>query len=154
MGQTTKINGTAYDIIGGRTLIGGTGYNIKKGRTLIGGTGYDINFNVTYGNVTITGTLPESQYADWSLQYDGVSYRSGSFSAVIGDTIDIVQSVTTNQYVETSINVNGTWVLGEGGWLGVTGPVTYNLTLTNAASVSFTSGGSGVVVYIEIYITM
>lgn len=40
------VNGTAYNITGGRTLIGGTGYGISKGRTLIDGTGYDITFPV------------------------------------------------------------------------------------------------------------
>mgnify|MGYP000093820106 CR=1 FL=1 len=40
----TFVNGTAYEIKGGKCLVNGTVYNILKGRTLIGGTGYDINF--------------------------------------------------------------------------------------------------------------
>lgn len=40
----TLVNGTAYDVKGGKCLVNGTVYSIKKGRTLIGGTGYDINF--------------------------------------------------------------------------------------------------------------
>lgn len=40
----TLVNGTAYEIKGGKCLVNGTVYSIKKGRTLIGGTGYDINF--------------------------------------------------------------------------------------------------------------
>ena len=40
----TLVNGTAYEIKGGKCLVNGTVYNILKGRTLIGGTGYDINF--------------------------------------------------------------------------------------------------------------
>ena len=44
MAHKTLIDGTAYQVKGGRTLIDGTGYKIKKGRTLIGGTGYDIPF--------------------------------------------------------------------------------------------------------------
>ena len=40
----TLVNGTAYEIKGGKCLVNGTVYNIKKGRTLIDGTGYDINF--------------------------------------------------------------------------------------------------------------
>nr|DAW62195.1 MAG TPA: hypothetical protein [Caudoviricetes sp.] len=38
------VNGTAYEVKGGKCLVNGTVYNILKGRTLIGGTGYDINF--------------------------------------------------------------------------------------------------------------
>lgn len=44
MGHKILVDGTAYEITGGRTLIDGTGYDIKKGRTLIDGTGYDILF--------------------------------------------------------------------------------------------------------------
>ena len=40
----TLINGTAYEVKGGKCLVNGTVYSIKKGRTLIGGTGYDITF--------------------------------------------------------------------------------------------------------------
>lgn len=44
----TLINGTAYEVKGGKCLVNGTVYNIKKGRTLIGGTGYDIKFQNGY----------------------------------------------------------------------------------------------------------
>ena len=40
----TLVNGTAYEIKGGKCMVNGTVYNILKGRTLIGGTGYDITF--------------------------------------------------------------------------------------------------------------
>ena len=38
----TLVNGTVYEVKGGKCLVNGTVYSIKKGRTLIGGTGYDI----------------------------------------------------------------------------------------------------------------
>lgn len=44
MSHKTLVNGTAYEVRGGKCLVGGTSYDIKKGRTLIGGTGYDITF--------------------------------------------------------------------------------------------------------------
>lgn len=40
----TLVNGTVYEVKGGKCLVNGTAYSIKKGRTLIGGTGYDITF--------------------------------------------------------------------------------------------------------------
>ena len=40
----TLVNGTVYEVKGGKCLVNGTVYSIKKGRTLINGTGYDINF--------------------------------------------------------------------------------------------------------------
>ena len=41
----TLIDGTAYEVTGGKCLVNGTVYSIKKGRTLIAGTGYDIKFS-------------------------------------------------------------------------------------------------------------
>lgn len=44
MAHKTLINGTNYEVKGGKCLVNGTVYNILKGRTLIDGTGYDITF--------------------------------------------------------------------------------------------------------------
>lgn len=52
----TLINGTAYEVKGGKCLVNGTVYNIKKGRTLIGGTGYDITFAPPYDPVFANNT--------------------------------------------------------------------------------------------------
>ena len=45
MAHKTIINGTAYEVKGGKCLVNGTKYSIKKGRTLINGTGYEIKFS-------------------------------------------------------------------------------------------------------------
>lgn len=52
----TLVNGTAYEVKGGKCLINGTVYSIKKGRTLIGGTGYDITFAPPYDPVFSNNT--------------------------------------------------------------------------------------------------
>lgn len=44
MSHKTIVNGTSYNVKGGKCLVNGTVHNILKGRTLIGGTGYDITF--------------------------------------------------------------------------------------------------------------
>lgn len=44
----TLVNGTIYEVKGGKCLVNGTAYSVKKGRTLIGGTGYDITFAPPY----------------------------------------------------------------------------------------------------------
>lgn len=51
MAHKTRVNGTAYEVQGGKCLVNGTSYDIKKGRTLIGGTGYDITFKPPYDPV-------------------------------------------------------------------------------------------------------
>ena len=56
MAHKTRINGTIYDVQGGKCRVNGTGYEIKKGRTLIGGTGYDITFKPPYDPVFANNT--------------------------------------------------------------------------------------------------
>ena len=52
----TLVNGTIYEVKGGKCLVNGTSYDIKKGRTLIGGTGYDITFAPPYDPVFANNT--------------------------------------------------------------------------------------------------
>lgn len=47
MAHRTKINGTTYEVSGGKTKINGTAYDISKGKTRVGGSAYDINFKTT-----------------------------------------------------------------------------------------------------------
>ena len=56
MSHKTLVNGTSYDVKGGKCLVNGTSYDIKKGRTLIGGTGYDITFAPSYDPVFANNT--------------------------------------------------------------------------------------------------
>ena len=56
MGHFTKIDGTAYEIIGGKTKIGGTIYDVAGGKTKIGGTGYSINFGKPLTLAELFGT--------------------------------------------------------------------------------------------------
>lgn len=56
MSHKTLVNGTAYEVKGGKCLVNGTAYSIKKGRTLIGGTGYDITFKPPYDPVFANNT--------------------------------------------------------------------------------------------------
>lgn len=44
MAHKTRVNGTNYEISGGKTLVNGTAYKIDKGKTLVGGTAYSISF--------------------------------------------------------------------------------------------------------------
>ena len=77
------INGTAYEIKGGKCLVNGTVYNIKKGRTLINGTGYDINFEpdvslTWYFNETIDITSQPDKFWGYSSGI-AVSFVSGYY---------------------------------------------------------------------------
>lgn len=79
----TLINGTAYEVKGGKCMVNGTVYSIKKGRTLIGGTGYDINFEpdvslTWYFNETIDITSQPDKFWGYSSGI-AVSFVSGYY---------------------------------------------------------------------------
>lgn len=79
----TLVNGTAYDVKGGKCLVNGTVYNIKKGRTLINGTGYVINFEpdvslTWYFNETIDITSQPDKFWGYSSGI-AVSFVSGYY---------------------------------------------------------------------------
>lgn len=57
MAHKTLIDGTAYEITGGRTLVNGTGYTITGGRTLVNGTGYSISFGKPIGSLDIGSSV-------------------------------------------------------------------------------------------------
>lgn len=117
------IDGTLYDVKGGRPLIGGTGYSLKKGRTLVGGTGYDISLlsgipisELPVGNtvkIAVNGTLqdflivhqglPSSLYDDscngtWLLMKDVYETRQWNSS----DVNDYANS-TIHSYLNSTI---------------------------------------------------
>lgn len=76
MAHKTLINGTSYDISGGKTLIGGTAYKITGGRTLIGGTAYAISFTTT----------PTVTTFKFYIEVDGNHGNAGTYTAKTGMT--------------------------------------------------------------------
>lgn len=56
MSHKTLVNGTVYEVKGGKCRVNGTAYSVKKGRTLIGGVGYDITFAPSYDPVFANNT--------------------------------------------------------------------------------------------------
>ena len=81
----TLVNGTAYEVTGGKCLVNGTAYSIQKGRTLIGGTGYDVTLpeegpDIWYFNDAITMPSEDARPSSSSIfggnfACDGVYYR-------------------------------------------------------------------------------
>lgn len=93
MSHKTLVNGTSYDVKGGKCLVNGTSYDIKKGRTLIGGTGYDITLP---GVGTMVSTLRVGQSV-----YAKVNGAAKEF-------IVVHQGKPSSLYDESC---NGTWLL-------------------------------------------
>ena len=76
MAHKTLVNGTAYEVKGGKCLVNGTSYDIKKGRTLINGTGEDIVFS------SVSPILDEN---DWTTIREVSDTGQGANYWSIGD---------------------------------------------------------------------
>ena len=102
MAHKTLVNGTVYEVKGGKCLVNGTSYDIKKGRTLINGTGYDITFAPPI--MLVKGDLI-------TMNLDGTSrlYRVLSVNGNVCKVLGMWDNFTS-KYNETSktTNFNGT----------------------------------------------
>ena len=96
MAHKTLVNGTAYEVKGGKCLVNGTSYDIKKGRTLIGGTGYDITFAPPPSLIPVKGDLITMNLDGTSRLYRVLSVN-GNVCKVLGMWDDF-----TSKYNETS----------------------------------------------------
>ena len=97
MGHKVLINGTSYEIKGGRTLIDGTAYSISKGRTMIGGTGYDISFS------SVSAILNDNDWATIRAVSDagtGANYWS------VGDTKNIIINGTVGNTPFSNLSID------------------------------------------------
>lgn len=71
----TLINGTAYEVKGGKCLVNGVAYSIKKGRTLINGTGYDITFEEAIGKTwRFNDTISCWDGMTWNVNFVALGY--------------------------------------------------------------------------------
>lgn len=75
MAHKTTIDGTAYEIIGGRTLIDDTAYSIASGKTLVDGTVYEVGFDNGMRTVTIICEYDGRNSAEIHFKLDGESVR-------------------------------------------------------------------------------
>ena len=57
MAHKTLINGTAYNITGGKSLVSGTAYNISGGKTMVGGTTYGVSIGGDEYEIADTAVL-------------------------------------------------------------------------------------------------
>lgn len=97
MAHKTKVNGTAYDIVGGLTKVNGTDYNIIKGKTKVGGTNYDIQFEEEW-------EWPGWANATWyDLNRVCVEIQNGNLSNFPSDiNTNINRTKTVSLYIPSS----------------------------------------------------
>lgn len=86
MAHKPLIDGTAYEISGGKTLVNGTAYSIKNGKTLVGGTAYEVGFGgfkplLELGTITLT------------LQQFLGCYQYNTTASALPDNMDLANAV-------------------------------------------------------------
>ena len=112
MAHKTRVNGTVYDMKGGKCLVNGTVYNILKGRTLIGGTGYDITFPEPLV-MPVKGDLITMNLDGTDRLYRVLKIVNGTTVEVLGMWDDMHNSAfgTNSRYSNSALDnrLNTTW---------------------------------------------
>ena len=112
MAHKALIDGTAYEVTGGRCLVDGTAYSIQKGRTLVDGTGYDVSFAPAVIPVEITGS-GNSTYCYVTI--NGTTYTAAASGIEVLPGDDIVFAVRGSANSNGSITIDGDKVASSSG---------------------------------------
>ncbi len=108
MAHKTLINGTAYEVSGGKTLVNGTAYEVKNGKTLVNGTSYDISF---IPMVTISASM--SNYEKCVI--NGTTYNSSTLG--MGGSVELelpIGTIITCEIKGTAMNTKTSTITVDG----------------------------------------
>lgn len=111
MAHKTLIDGTAYEVKGGRCLVDGTVYGIQKGRTLVDGTAFDVSFVGAPIPVTITVVAGIATVIGTYVLINGVKYydSDATTEVLVGDVITfcIVARAIAGNAQRATLKING-----------------------------------------------
>lgn len=143
MSHRAMIDGTAYEVTGGKTLVDGTVYSITGGKTLVDGTVYGIDFGSAEIPVSFDGT--HTIYGDGNRGWIEIT-GNGTLTVNRSIVADIyLLGVGSRGSSGTTPNVNVNWnASGGSGGAGGKYLEVYGQTLsgTYAAALTTTSGKS------------
>lgn len=110
------INGTEYDVIGGKCSIDGVGYSIKKGRTLVNGTSFEVLFEKSEPESKLTWVFNQTvtvlEHFEWSVNFTSNGKKYDAIS------IDLLQGYSRLRYKRSRTSTyilvyQGSWINGE-----------------------------------------
>lgn len=139
MAHRVLINGTGYDVSGGRELINGTSYSKKKGRVLVNGTGYDILFSIplTIEGGQVSAPAGSGQGLGY-VEYNGTKYTDETLHVKPGEQVRIyLRAAASMFYNSLRFTVYGETIAGTK--VSAT-EKEYYLTVTKASKIEFISG--------------
>lgn len=139
MAHRVLINGTGYDVSGGRELINGTSYSKKKGRVLVNGTGYDILFSIplTIEGGQISASAGSGQGLGY-VEYNGAKYTDETLYVKPGEQVRIYLRASASMfYSALKFTVYGETIAGTK--VSAT-EKEYYLTVTKASKIEFIKG--------------
>ena len=120
MAHKTKVNGTNYEVSGGKTLVNGTAYKIDKGKTLVNGTSYLVSFAPPDPQISIVvnPVIIDVLTTSGQITINGTTYKSNSTNTTltipVGTVISCKCGATTFKTSTASatgvVSVNGTTV--------------------------------------------
>ena len=120
MAHKTLVNGTAYEVSGGRTLVNGTGYSIDKGKTLVNGTAYTIDFDSKDKHVNSSGEILDSwaviSAGTYKHYYSIGNYKTFSTTSGVTITMEIIAFDT--DYCQDGTYAPITWLQKDIYWTG------------------------------------
>lgn len=135
------INGTAYEITGGRAMVSGTVYDIATGKVLVDGTVFEIAFGPGSFTLNITGSgvLDDAEITLAKVSIDGNDYADAA-TVTVGAGTEVVFTVSGTAYGKTNyIYLDGVVVAQAG--KNETG--TYTMVMERNVSVKLTIHNPG-----------
>ena len=101
MAHKSLIDGTAYEISGGKTLVDGTAYSIKNGKTLVDGASYEVIFTVGGPVILEVEKITSDTYAS-ATTYTGEQFILLDIYPKTNGTVKVTYGGLTKTITDTS----------------------------------------------------
>lgn len=132
MAHLVLVDGTSYEISGGKTLVDGTAYSVDNGKTLIGGTAYDIAFDDGMRTVRLA---PSTNGSD--ANYAKVTIEGKEYSPTESVELRVPVGTIIHCWATSDPNARVAYVTIEYVRVAEGRPVTYDYTVTSDVRVGF-----------------
>jgi hypothetical protein len=149
MSHKTLVNGTVYEVGGGKTLIDGVAFAIDKGKTLVGGTAYEVGFGPSMLMITIVIQDRYSctpRHPEVTIPYNGGTFEVSPESVL---TFNFEAGCDDEDKIREAVYVNGTNVYSRSLYGGKTASYAYTITKNATITINCPKYDDGTVTIVE-----